>query len=183
MGMERVELGIQVFRKFCLSPLLRTTIFGSPLFCKLQSHELVYQSRKLAAIHIHSHQRLNDLLMFGGISVSLHFNKGSRIRVCPKVNLTDSMGRSTIGYVLQESTTHLGVRVDGNVAGELAWVPRVSFSSVSSQYMYHDEHGPYGQKSEVFHISYFWPTRITLNLVTGYSYLITSQYTCNDFNE
>ena len=56
MGIERVELGLQVFCKICISPLLRITIFGSPLFCKLQSCELIYRSKKVAAIHIHSHQ-------------------------------------------------------------------------------------------------------------------------------
>ena len=183
MGIERVELGLQVFRKICISPLLRITIFGSPLFCKLQSRELVYRSKKVAAIHIHSHQRLNDLLSFGGISIGSHYSKGSKIRICPKVGLTDTMGRSAIGYVLQENATHLGVRVECDDAGELAWVPRVPFDSVSSQYMYCDGHGPSGQKSGVFYISYFWPTRITLNLVTGHSYLITSQYTSNHLNE
>ena len=184
MGLEKVNIGLQVCKKFTLSPLLRITVFGSPLFCKLHSHELSYRSKKVVVIHIHSHQRMNELLTFGGVDASTHYNKGMKIRVCPKVSITDAMGRSATGYVLNETATHLGVRVEGSDAGELDWVQRVVWDSVSSQYLYCDEHDhPLGQKSEIFYISYFWPIRITLNLVTGHSYLITSQCTCNHLDD
>ena len=185
VGIERVIIGMQVMKNFTISPLLRITIFGSPLFSTLLTHELSYRSKKIAVVHVHSHQRLNDLMNFGGIEAGTHYSKGVQVRVCPKVSLTDNMGREAIGYVLKESATHLGVKVEGNDAGELVWVQRAAWDSVSSQYSYFDDHDhdPKGQKSDIFYISHFWPIRITMNLVTGHSYLISSQYTCSHINE
>ena len=68
-----------MLRKMIISPLLIFTIFGSPLFTSLLSHELVYESKKIAVIHIHSNRRMNDLFTFGGMSCSEVHNKYKKV--------------------------------------------------------------------------------------------------------
>ena len=179
VGREKVQVGNQVFRKFTLSPLLCKTIFSSPLFCNLKSHEIVYRTKREVVIHLHSNQRVSELFNFGGLKCGIFHKKGaSRVYVCAKVSLIDENGRCTVGYVMEENDNQLGVSIEGN-NGELVWVCSVAFDSVTSKYQYLDEHSPFGEKYDIFHISYFWPIRIKLNMVTGHSYLIASRYTCN----
>ena len=78
-GYEKIKIGNHVLRKMIISPLLIFTIFGSPLFTSLLSHELVYESKKIAVIHIHSNRRMNDLFTFGGISCSEVHNKYKKV--------------------------------------------------------------------------------------------------------
>ena len=177
-GNEKVKLDLQIIRKFSISHLLLITIFGSPLFCKQLPHEIVYRTKKEAVVHIHSHRRFSEMLKFGGIDGSNFLNKGIKIHICPKVCLKDNRGRSIIGYVMDEKENLLGVRLEG-ISGELAWVQAVKYDSNLHLYLYDDGHNYSAQNTDIYSISYYWPIRIKLNVVTGHSYLIMSKYTCS----
>ena len=152
-GREKVTLGVQILRRFRLSNLMIVTMFGSPLFSKQLTHEIVHRTDKEVVLHFHSNELFSKLVTFGGIDGSVFETNNMTVFLCPKVALRDNMGRSITGYVMQEGNGRLGVKLDG-VPGELQYVQSPSYNSDNHCYY------PNGEKHDIFNISCFWPIRM-----------------------
>ena len=165
IGKEKVIVGTQVFKSMNVSHLLLITIFDSPLFSNLRPYEIVYKSPKEIVLHFFSIKRFSEMFSFGGLDLTKYYKGRSVINVAPKGSLMDGMGRSIIGYVFDESSNKLGVKICNT--SEIVWVVRPAFDYNTNSYVF-DETG--GQ----FTLSFLWPIRIKINISSGRTFLMYS---------
>ena len=101
-GMERFVLGLQVFRNFFMSDLLKFTFFG-PHLCFLRKHELVSKTASSSLVHIHSRKRLVSLFTKNELC-AFEVADGEMMLSCAgkMVVIDTDTGLETFGYVLDE---------------------------------------------------------------------------------
>ena len=150
-----------------LNHLLKVSIFGSPLYSNLQSHEITHKGKKQTVLHLFSHRRLSELLKFGGLDATTFYKNGIKFICCAKVNLKKGE-KNMIGYVIDETENALMVKVDGET--ELIRINRPTYDRNNGRYLYYP---PCDQSSGTYSLSQLWPVRFKIN-VTGNSSFILS---------
>ena len=171
-GREKIELKSQSYRSFFLTKLMQVTIFGSPLFSNLFSHEIVYRTKKEVVVHLLSQRRICDLLCFGGLSgCTIRKWNGTSHAMCARANIRKG-GKSAIGYVIDEDDNSMRIKIGGRE--DLIEIRRPTFDEIPTLD---------NISSNSYSLFELHPIRIKINIQSGHCSIILSSCTFNDNNE
>ena len=137
--------------------LLSLSIFGSPLFSKLEQYEIAHTTKNQTVIHMFSNERINELLSFGGMSGAIQEKDGAKYFACAKVNLENRDGKNCIAYVMKENVHSLFVKTENNSNDLLIELKRPLYDCKNGCYHYHES------GSQEFTITEVWPMRMKIN--------------------
>ena len=180
-GNERVLLHNQAYCSFFLTHALKVSIFGSPLFCSLLEHKVVYRKMRVTAVYFYSHKRVSEIMKLGGLSGSKFYKNEMVYMLCPRANLMNVRGKSIVGYIMDEERNNLMIKVEGK--DELVVVTRPDFDGENGKFDYFNMKNSSVQDPELT-VSEIWPIQMKLNKSGQCAITMSSYcYSANDDND
>ena len=158
-GKEVVELNTQTYKKFTMTLLLNSYLFGEN-YSKVRN-EVCYESKtkNVTVLHIASQKRMQEIFTIEEQTASAFlYEKGSFAAIrtcCGKVQIVDGLGKKNIGFILEERRTFWKIKL--KTTNDIIHLKKLTYNSEEGRYELNNFCDHNGR-----HITKYWPIRMYL---------------------